>query len=183
MEGSGLRDTRPCLKRFDIYVYDFVEGQDALGPVSGALITFYAAGATVNNPSGVNLWPGASYDALDVYRCGSFDPGDYVLGQINGPDLGPLVQVKQSDGGYTLDVRNPDMFSITISNGDRLWNISQAILGYADPFGSQSIDMFMTDESGRAACYVRDWRYDFVITLPSGEKRVFVDMEGSYIMR
>lgn len=172
---------RPLLRRFEAYVFGPVsESNPVIIPVSGASFVFYRQGATAAEE--LTIGPHETID-LQVYHCGAFKDDAFELAGCPDPETNVGAFTVAPTPSYLLSVKHASSGYLTVCEvGDRFWNVDQILEAYLDPRGGSTVDV-VSDVNGRAACYIDALRFDYTVTLPSGEVRQFVDAQGSYVMR
>ncbi len=172
------------LKRFDRYFYvDAGPDDHSQVPAVNGLLQFYLQGATMASAA---LFPtNGILSPLDVYLPGSF------FGTALQPNTG---LVYHADGVHSINVwvtptgtlaASDPGAEFTLGQGDRIINSSAPVQPFQGPLGSDPLASLHTDDKGRAACYIKAYRYDYVFTPAEvgAMPAVFVDAEGSFVMR
>lgn len=185
----------PVLKSFDIVVYKdkdptAVPPDRAQIPAGGATIDFYAQGATAS--AAKTIPKNGAQDTVNV-----FHPG---LLRVTTP-----VQTVQIDGNATIVLQVIDVVLaglgagafVTLKNtsttddaviavGSRLILLSDRPKIYSDPAAPASASgstQATAGADGRVRGYLRDYRFDYIVTIDAATKRVYADAEGSFVMR
>jgi len=176
--------TIPALKRFDIYVYKkrSPPTDNALIAVSGAQISLYRQGATIRTAK--TILPEQENVAVDVYHTGAVSASDQL--RVNNDTQKSLNVVSVDIVTRTLYVSYFGPFNLVLGVGDRLFDQTARPLLYSDPIGTVVVtpSTYPTDADGRRTGYVREYRFDYMISGISGEaNRLFIDSEGSFVMR
>ena len=173
----------PVLKRFDRYFYkNRASGDLAQVPASGAILSFYAQGATVKLTT--NLAP-TGLTTIPVFHTGMIAVGDSLL--VEGPTVKDAVVVTAVDataGTVTIEQLGLDFPPTSAQQGVRLIAGSRHLQVFADPLGmTGGAATLITDGAGRARCYIREFRFDYTVTIGATVPIVFADAEGSFVMR
>lgn len=169
--------TMPVLRRFDIYVYKPKGGGDpALVPAASATVGFFRQGATVSVATSVG--GGAENVPVTVYNSGAIQAEDELRVNFDRPLM------VNSVSGATIYVTNETETPVVLAVGDRLIDTFERPKLYKDPLGTVVIGISTsTDGSGRASGYVREYRFDYVVSVSGEADRIFPDAEGSFVMR
>lgn len=172
----------PVLKRFDVNVFKNKDANDPAQVPAAAAIVFYGQGATINDAT-IQLAAGSTYDGLIVYNTGSFPA---VTTQSDGYlDANPLTHclISMNPTNATLNVTNVSGYNLTLSRGMRFWNFGRVVQAYSDPVGLVPVSVSTDPVTGRAGCYIKEYRYDYIVSITGGGQRLFVDEVGSLVMR
>jgi hypothetical protein len=175
----------PVLKRFDRYFYvNASPTNPSQVPAVGGTVAFYGQGATVSSDN-MPFPNGSTWDPLPVYHPGSFNgtQAQPNAATVYGYDGIHNISVWLNSNG-TIGAKNTGGADFTLYLGDRVVNVAGVLQAYRGPLGTDPISV-VTDNSGRAQCYITAYRYDYVFT-PAGSGAVlvvFIDAEGSYVMR
>ena len=178
---------RPTLRRFDITVYRNLSPSDPAQVPASAAIDFYKQGATVRigrtigfeepQPEPVPIWhPGAI-----VW----FDPPEKV--SVNGGGYELDVSAVDTDDAENMTItliNTTELNGIPIADNERLvWLYDRPIV-HLEPIGREisGANSISTDPAGRAVCYIREPRFDYVVRIDGLVARVFVDAEGSFVL-
>ena len=180
---------RPAaLRRFDRYFYQPRISDGALVPITDGTVNFYRQGATLVEET--VLGSGVLSGIVHVYHVGAF--ANIIAPGASGPSNPALVY--SADGLQSFSV---ELFlftdgtakfknlgtGFTFPAGSRSLNSVSPPFAYLDALGTTTTTM-ATDTSGRAACYLTAYRYDYVVAYASGTKHLTsIDAEGSYVMR
>jgi hypothetical protein len=176
------------LRRFDVIVYrDLDPGVDRRQvPAAGARLDFYQQGATARTPT--ETIPPTTARSIGVWYQGTIVVGDQL--QV-GPATNDLLLVEQivlPVGGQLLSslvLRNNGASPVTVDPGDRLLRLNERPIAQQDPTGAAvSGDPFVdADAMGRAACYLRPFLFDVMLSGNDMTPKVFPDCEGSFVIR
>lgn len=189
-------DARPQLTRFSIYVYKDVSALSrGRVPAAGWNVQLCRQGATVDIGSGFDIDHGETGVVLTVFDVGAIvGPPSYGYDgdTITADGRGQLIVTAVNAEDGTITVRNPsETDAVHIDEHTRLTPISAPLAqAYSNPIGagdelSQPLNV---DDGGRCECYVRTYRFDYIITSESpgsdpDEARVFADAVGGLVMR
>ncbi len=180
----------PVLKRFDVYVYKNKGTNDAAQVPASASISFHKQGATAK--ASASLEPPTDPDeagppvVVPVYSVGAIALNDVFRINDSQDKMGVVQGVDTSDpSSQTLTLANVGFTAFTIGVGDRLVIVNDPPEIYSDPVGTVPIGTSIDTSAltGRATGYVRAYRFDYVVTVSALDKRLFVDAEGSFVMR
>lgn len=192
----------PTLRRFDAFVYKDYDANDKTQVPAAATIDFYAQGATLNEANDfLDIANGAEV-TVTVWHPGSL--GDPVVDpniidghhrvQI-GVESGDVFEVVSVDpapdpdeASATVTLKNESGHVVSVVRKDaRLVRITDRPEAYDDPVGLESTgsNALQTNATtGRARGYLREYRYDYIVTITeTSERRLFRDSEGSFVMR
>jgi hypothetical protein len=176
---------QPLLKRFDITVLKNKTISDAAQVPAAATINFYRAGASASANVSIpdqSMNPDPQPVTIPVYTMGTIAVGDTVQADIISNALLSVAAVDAT--ALTVSVINNSGQNSQIFAGQRLVRRTNPPQAYRDPLGNVAIGSSITTDSatGRAACYIKEYRYDYVVTFAS-TVRVYADAEGSFVMR
>lgn len=182
----------PVLKRLDI-TFTKSDGSplNYQIPAGLALAEIYAVGATVPNGTAdiVIAYP-ASLN-VPVYHPGLLAINQQV--QIGTSSVAVLrvdshfaPDATGISGSFMLRNEVPAT-TVTVKAKDRLVlrRFTPAFF-YNDPTGQETTGLSSqrnADSNGRLVAYVREPRFDMIVTVSPTDVRLFVDLEGSYVMR
>lgn len=169
-------DTRPVIKRFEIVVLKDKGG--ATNPKeqvpAAAQVDFYRQGATVKVGGPV---PGP----ITVYNRGALVAGDQVKVNLSAvtltvdpPQTNDPVNLLRLSGGPT-----------SLAQWDRLVPTgSRPIPAQASgPPASSGSFINTSSTDGRGSCYIAAYRWDYIVSGTGLATRLFIDAEGSFVMR
>lgn len=171
----------PVLNRFAIRALkDGASG--GLVPADDASVSFYKQGATVKTAVG----PFSGSAIVEVYHTGVIAPLDVVQ---FGADSGTTLRVEQTNfdqeaGQLELTILTSGPVSLDV--GDRLVRIENEFgpdpaMIYQNPTGQDvGSPSLGADSEGWVEGYIKDYRFDYIITVGSAAK-VFVDDLGSFV--
>lgn len=180
---------RPLLRRFDITVFRDQSPTDHGQVPADALINFYKQGATVRTPITVpyDSSPDPTPTEIQVWHVGTVALGENVAVDASGTQL-EVTGVDSSDAANMklLVVNSSVIDGIPLAEGARLIRLADRPLVYLDSTGTTPTANSSTatdPATGRAVCYLREYRYDYTVTITGYPLRIFVDAEGSYVLQ
>jgi len=182
--------TFPVLRRFEITVLaDNHPPSDVSQVPALATINFFKQGATVRTGVTVPYDPSTDPQLTEVvvWNGGTIQIGDQLEVEASGLTLG-VGDVDFSDPtNVKVYVFNDSVPSgIPLSAGQRLIRLTDRPYVFVDPAGlvATGDNYIQTDfNTGRANCYLRDYRFDYYVTPAGRDTRVYVDAEGSFAAR
>ncbi len=183
----------PVLKRLDMtFLKSDGSAQNFQIPAANALAQIYAVGATVPAGTADIVIPYSSTIAVPVYHPGLLGSGEQVqVGTASGALLrviGSFVPDSTGISGHFMLANEVPSTTVTVRSLDRLVlrRLSPALF-YNDPTGLESTSGLSSqrnaDANGRLLAYVREPRFDLIVTVSPSDIRLFIDLEGSYVMR
>lgn len=177
----------PILSRFDVTVYRNLNGviDKAQVPATEfeATVQIYRQGATANLPEPTPVPPQGGAD-IAVYNTGCIEAGDSVMVDASASTL---LVIAVDIAASTITVENDTFAFINVQRYSRLTPTVPALV-FDDPVGTSPLSQPLTPSpsaNGRVTAYVKDFRFDYVVTVPGDPRpvRLFVDAVGSYVMR
>jgi len=164
----------PALRRFDILVL-LPQANGSLEPAQAIAVTFHRQGATVRG----NAHVGSSETTLPVYHPGAIRPTNKLWVDGDSTKILTVASVTSDFAGSSLRVTSN--VEMDLAEPVRLIVGDPPTQLYASPDWSTTIGNPLTDGYGRLVGYVREYRFDYIVW--TGTRRVFIDAEGSYVMR
>ena len=184
----NLRNPLPVLRRFDIFVYKnkngLIDRSQVPCTVDDATVNFYRQGATLSSDTDI---PRLGSAEIPVYHTGALqDSGSAVL--VIGSGFASVYVETVDAMTNTITVNNLNGLMISAPRGTRLIPTSVPGLVFPDPMGRGTPVSQLTPDlggSGRVTGYVRDYLFDYIVTVPDDVDplRLFVDGVGSFVMR
>lgn len=175
----------PVLKRFEIVV--FKNGTGNVQLPAAAQVDFYRQGATVANSWSPDLLePDEPMSDVPVYHHGALVDGDIVARGTN-LDETMVVQIDPGDPNK-LTLTNNTEEGFVLDPNDRLVPIGDRPKVYQDPTGAApvtpNVNYIMTNSNdGRGSCYIPAFRFDYIVVIDPSTMRLFIDADGSFVMR
>ena len=167
------------LRRLDVVSYKNKSGSDAAQIPTTATIDLYRQGASVKTAITVPLIVDPTPVVVD--DIGGIAVGDDLI--VNGAATPTLTVESVAEGELGLIVSV--LSSVSLSVGDRLTPISTPRPNaYRDPIALSAIGTSFTTSSttGRGSAYVKDYRYDYVMTISGVTPRLYADAVGGYVL-
>lgn len=178
--------TQPVLKRFDITVYKNKDGTtDPPQVPAQAKIEFYRQGATVK-VAPPTITP-TDFTTVTVYNTGDILQTHIVQREMEEAITMDVGVVNEAEGTIQLKSRGGN---IVLTIGQRLIDTSSPPSAYKDPLGTiadgTGNSVTTNSTTGRYGGYMRAYRYDYIVKIPPTsptETRLYIDSEGSFVMR
>jgi hypothetical protein len=156
-------------------------------PAASVPIDFYRQGATLNLASDTTI------DAetwVSVFNVGEVANNDILL--VDGktglevrvtadPVSDPLFPTQDK-----IRIEKVGGAAVPVGKNSRLIPRDKGAKPYEDPTGMAAYvggSRVTTDGTGRASIYVANYVYDYVVRVPGEDPRVYIDQEGSFVMR
>ena len=172
--------TTPLLRRFDIFAYKNKNGTTDTAQIpTAATVTLYRQGATTT--------------ANFTVTSGSIGPYSVAVDDVGEIGAGDSVQIgTDSTKGFTVDsipdrthlsLLNDFGLNTTVASGSRIVVVSPLMTIYADALAATSASNPITADSstGRAQAYVRNKRFDYIVSGTVSPSRLFMNAEGGVI--
>lgn len=173
---------RPVLKRFVIRVLkDRATGDNVQVPAAGALADFYQQGATVKVAGTV---PSTGSVTIYFYNVGALAGGNTLQLELDATKTMTVIGVDATANTAILGSASVPG-GIPLAVGKRLvLKLPQVALFFQDPLGETTGATSATaDSQGWVIGYVKDYRFDYIVSGTGLTAQLYPDAEGSWVMR